>query len=96
MPNIPKDVYKFTQEGVASAEIEWKETLIGVVVGARVSRKAMVNFMTSSWNVAKPKLNFKDNGVIMLKFCSHEDKLWVLEKGPWLLKGLRPLILNGH
>lgn len=45
MPNIPKDVYKFKVEEVAKAE-EWRYTLIGVVVGARVSRKILVDLMT--------------------------------------------------
>lgn len=94
LPNVPKDIYKFTLEEVAEAEKEWSATLIGALIGSPLSYNAMVEFMKDNWQVALPKLFIKDNGVLVLKFKNAEDRSWVLNRGPWLIGGNKPLMLK--
>lgn len=94
VPNTPKDVYRFSSEEVADVEMEWCATLIGVLVGARSSLQGMSLFMEKHWKIPQFKVFLKDNGVWVFKYNSLEDRLWVLENGPWLVGGCKPLILK--
>lgn len=92
--NVPRDVYKFTADKVADVVDEWKAMLIGVLNGDRLSMQSMVSFAENHWKVIQPKIFLQDNGVWVFKFHSIEDSLWVLENGPWLVNGFKPLILK--
>lgn len=94
IPNLPRDVYKFSADEVAEVEAEWNATLIGVLVGARLPLQGMDTFMESHWKIPQPKIFLKDNGVWVFKFHSVEDRLWVLQNGPWIVGGNKPLILK--
>lgn len=79
IPNIPKDVYRFTTEEVATVEEEWSAVLIGVLIGKLLSRAALMDYFERNWEVKPTKLFIKDNRVLVLNFTMREDRLWVLE-----------------
>lgn len=60
IPNVSKDVYKFSKDEVANAEKEWSATLIGALIGSTISPNAIIDFMRSNWLVELPKLFLKD------------------------------------
>lgn len=94
LSNVPKDIYKFSAEEVADVEEEWNATLIGMIIGGRLPFNYVKDFMETHWKIPQPKLFVKDNGVMVFKFNSVEDRLWVLKNGPWLMAGNRPLIVK--
>lgn len=94
LPNISKEIYKFTAEEVADVEEEWSATLIGVLVGKPLYHAALMDYFEGNWEVKSVKLYIKENGVLVLKFSSDKDRLWVLKHGPWLVGGNKTLILK--
>lgn len=51
------------------------------------------NFTREYWKVELPKVFIKDNDILVFRFASLDDRNWVLENGPWLFRGSKPLIL---
>lgn len=94
IPGIPKDVYKFSFEEVAEAELEWSATLIGVLIGKPISYNDRTDFMQRHRQIEQPKLYIKNNGILVMKFKSIKDRSWVLSNGPWLIDGHKSLILQ--
>lgn len=94
IPNVPKDIYKFSTEQIADVESNWSATFIGVLVGNKIPYFDMVDYLKSHWQIPPLKLFYKDNGIMVLKFRTKEDRMWVLENGPWLIEGNKPLILK--
>lgn len=94
LPNVPKDVYKFSDEEVTDVEAEWSATLIGVLIGSPVTPSVLSEFMQNNGQVEMPKFFFKDNRMMVFKFNTKEECLWVLENGPWLIGGNKSLILK--
>lgn len=94
IPNIPKDVYRFSPDEVSEGEKEWSATLIGALIGSSISFNSMMEFMTENWPIDLPKLYIKENGVMVLKFKNIEDRSWVLNRGPWTIGGNKTLIIK--
>lgn len=94
LPNIPKDVYRFSPGEVSNAEKEWSATLVGALIGSSIPFNSMMDFMTNNWRIELPKLYIKGNDVMVLKFKSIEDRSWVLNRVPLIIDGNKPLILK--
>lgn len=53
-----------------------------------------MDFMKNNWQTEIPKLHIKENGVMVLKFKTIEDRSWVLNRRPWIIGGNKTLILK--
>ena len=70
----------------------WKRCLIGYVAGKYPGFVALNSIITSIWK-CDATLSIHESGWIVYKFKNEDDKLEVLNKGPYLIYG-RPLILK--
>lgn len=86
-------VVDFTAEDVVDSIDYWKYALIGTVVGARIPVEAMKRFVTARWNMS-PQIHVADGGVFVFRFQSEEEQLDVFGGGPWMIKGVYPLLLK--
>lgn len=94
IPDIDKEMYCFSEDEVVKEIKEWETTLIGVIIGPNISLKIFYEFVKANWKITCPKVFLRENGVWIMKFAKIEDRKWVMDNGPWLIGGFKPLMLK--
>lgn len=62
----------------------WKNTLVGYFIGSRLGFIALKQKIYQLWNPKAAMVIYSlDSGFLLFKFESEEDKVSVLERGPW-------------
>lgn len=71
----------------------WKNSLIGNFLGRRPNYAYVKEITSRIWKLkGGMDVSLLDNGVFVFRFTCEEDKVCVLEGGPWMI-AKRPLIL---
>ncbi|KAL8138851.1 hypothetical protein V2J09_004852 [Rumex salicifolius] len=61
---------------------------------AELVNKWNLTLVGAPTNIIGPKIIERDNGLFVFHFEKEEDFAFVLERGPWMLRGQRPIILR--
>lgn len=62
---------------------QWRNALIGYVLGGTPSFKEMLQFVYGVWHfVSTPRVLLHDDGYFIFKFDSEDDKNLLLQNGP--------------
>lgn len=94
IPNLDKHVYNFSYSEIAKETVEWQAVLLGGIIGANISIDSFKKFASLNWKVNCPDFSLMRNGIWIIKFLNAEDRSWVVENGPWLIEGMKPIALN--
>ncbi|XP_019237787.1 PREDICTED: uncharacterized protein LOC109217944 [Nicotiana attenuata] len=95
-PNIKNGevIVDLCKEEIEKETQKWKQALILYVVGGSPTIGAMERYIASVWNfVAKPKVNFHNDGYFVVRFNSTEDRDDVIYSGPHMLNN-KPIIVK--
>ena len=65
---VPKDKLVFTDEDVAEAKKEWDNTLLGVVLRASPSLKAIQDYVDVTWKGHVPIVQVLQSYIFMIRF----------------------------
>lgn len=90
---LSREVLDFTVDDMSEVIDYWKFALIRMVIGAKIPIDAMTRFVASRWNL-QPKIHVANSGVFVFRFNSEDDQLSVFGGGPWMVKGVHPLVLK--
>ncbi|XP_019248632.1 PREDICTED: uncharacterized protein LOC109227894 [Nicotiana attenuata] len=87
-------IVKLNQQEMEQQCKKWETTLIGYVMGGNPTFKEMLKFAYGVWNsVTTPTVLLHDDGYFIFRFESIEDKLQIMEKGPYTFNNT-PMILK--
>lgn len=89
------DVVDYSYAEVLTEVNRWRFTLVGVPMGMSASIAMMERYVENRWSmVQKLEIRMTNSGVFLFSFQSEADMQVILNKGPGMIGGTRPMLLK--
>lgn len=92
---VDENMVEMVAEDIAQLCRHWASALVGFVASGPVPFSAMDNFACAKWDMVKPpKIVLIDIGVFLFRLDTEVEGELILESGPWIIRGVRPILLR--